>query len=63
MHDDMKQELEEGHFTGGEEMEEVRRVDAKDMDNIDDAGAGVAKDLVEGETKEKPRRRTRMRKN
>lgn len=52
MHDDMKQE-----------MEEVQRVDAKDMDNIDDAGAGVAGDLVEGETKEKPRRRTRMRKN
>lgn len=63
MHDDMEQELEEGHFTGGEEMEEVQRVDAKDMDSIDDAGAGVAGDLVEGETKEKPRRRTRMRKN
>ncbi|KAK9942241.1 hypothetical protein M0R45_007917 [Rubus argutus] len=63
MHDDMKQELEEGHFTGGEEMEEVRDVDAKDMDNIDDAGAGIAGDSVEGETKEKPRRRTRMRKN
>lgn len=52
MHDDMKQE-----------MEKVQRVDAKDMDNIDDAGAGVAGDLVEGETKEKPRRRPRMRKN
>ncbi|KAM5549098.1 hypothetical protein ABKV19_000492 [Rosa sericea] len=64
MHDDMKQETEEAHLTGGEEMEEVQRVDAKDMGNIDDTGAGVAGDSVEGGTKKKPRRRsTRLTKN
>ncbi|XP_024167798.1 uncharacterized protein LOC112174292 [Rosa chinensis] len=64
MHDDMKQETEEAHLTGGEEMEEVQCVDAKDLGNIDDTGAAVAGDSVEGETKGKPRRRsTRLRKN
>lgn len=62
--DDMKQETEDGQVAGEEEMEEVQPVAAKDMGNIHDNGSGVAGDSVEGETKEKSRRRnTRLRKN
>ncbi|XP_004292459.1 PREDICTED: cell division cycle-associated protein 7-like [Fragaria vesca subsp. vesca] len=61
--DDMKQETEDGQVAGEKEMEEVQPVAAKDMGNIHDTGSGVAGDSVEGETKEKSRRRsTRLRK-
>lgn len=62
MHDNIKEEMEEGHLVEKEEMKEVNfmgseHVPAEDVGKLD--AATIAGDVVDGEAKKQPRRSTR----